>query len=60
MIKNQYSGMMTVLYDRVLRHRVIPLNRTDTIWNINFNTPAGKEHEGDIVAIQEVRRHVFL
>ena len=40
MIKNQYSGMMTVLYDRVLRHRVIPLNRTDKMWNINFNTPA--------------------
>ena len=40
MIKNQYSGKMAILYDRVLRHRVIPLNRTDTTWNINLNTPA--------------------
>ena len=40
MIKNQYSGKMAILYDRVLRHRVIPLNRIDTTWNINLNTPA--------------------
>ena len=27
MIKNQYSGKMAILYDRVLRHRIIPLNK---------------------------------
>ena len=27
MIKNQYSGKIAVLYDRVLRHRVIALNK---------------------------------
>ena len=42
MSKNQYSGKMAILYDRVLRHRVIPLNKTDTAWNINLNTPAKK------------------
>ena len=40
MIKNQYSGKMAVLYDRVLRHRVIALNKSDTMWKINLNTPA--------------------
>ena len=40
MIKNQYSGKMAVLYDSVFRHRVIALNKSDTMWNININTPA--------------------
>ena len=30
----------TVLfYDRVLRHRQIPVNKSDTTWNWSFNTP---------------------
>ena len=40
MIKNQYSGKMAILYDRVLRHIIILLNKKDQTWNINLNTPA--------------------
>lgn len=40
MVSQQYSGRLAVLYDRVLRHRKISLNKQDTIWNINMNIPA--------------------
>ena len=40
MIRNQYSGRTTILYDRVLRHRKIAVNKSDTLWNINLNTPS--------------------
>ena len=30
---------MALLYDRVLRHRQIRVNRSDTTWNWSFNTP---------------------
>ena len=39
-IKNQYAGRMAVLYDRVLRHRRLALNKKETLWNININVPA--------------------
>ena len=39
-IRNQYSSSLAILYDRVLRHRKIPANKSDTLWNINLNVPA--------------------
>ena len=30
---------MTLLYDRVLRHRQIKVNKSDTTWNLSFNMP---------------------
>ena len=30
---------MVLTYDRVLRHRQIPVDKSDTIWNWSFNTP---------------------
>lgn len=39
-IRNQFNGPLVILYDRVLRHRKIVKNRSDTVWNINLNTPA--------------------
>ena len=30
---------MALLYDRILRHRQIIVNKSDTIWNWSFNTP---------------------
>ena len=38
-IRLEYQSMV-ILYDRVLRHRQIPVNKSDTIWNWPFNTPA--------------------
>ncbi|KAI0226473.1 hypothetical protein LSAT2_022989 [Lamellibrachia satsuma] len=40
MIRNQYSGRLAILYDRVLRHRKITKDKSDTLWNINLNVPA--------------------
>ena len=30
---------MVLLYDRVLRHRHVMVNKSDTTWNWSFNTP---------------------
>ena len=40
MIRNQYAGRLAILYDRVLRHRKIIRDKSDTLWNINLNVPA--------------------
>ena len=40
MIRNQYAGRLAILYDRVLRHRKIVRDKSDTLWNINLNIPA--------------------
>ena len=39
-IRQQVDGKMVILYDRILRHRKIPKNKSDTLWNINLNVPA--------------------
>ena len=39
-IRAQYDSGLAILYDRVLRHRKITANKSDTLWNINLNTPA--------------------
>jgi len=39
-IRNQYAARMSILYDRVLRHRKIVMDKADTLWNINLNVPA--------------------
>ena len=39
-IRQQYSGKMVILYDRILRHRKISKNKSETLWNINLNVPA--------------------
>ena len=43
MIRQQYSGKMAILYDRILRHRKITKNKSDTLWNINLNVPAQRQ-----------------
>ena len=37
-IKTEYDEMV-LLYDRILRHRQIPVNESDMTWNWSFNTP---------------------
>ena len=51
MIKNQYSGKMPILYDRVLRHIIIPLNKKGQTWNINLNT--AKSMKGILLVFKE-------
>ena len=37
-IRSEYHHM-ALLYDRILRHRKIIVNKSDTVWNWAFNTP---------------------
>ena len=40
MIDNQYKVRLAILYDRVLRHRKMTMDKSNTLWNINLNVPA--------------------
>ena len=40
MIANKYNGRLAILYDRILSHRKISTDKSDTLWNINLNVPA--------------------
>ena len=50
-IKTEYDEMV-LLYDRILTHRQIPVNKTDTTWNWSFNTPC-KSLKGILVLFEE-------
>ena len=43
---------MALLYDRILRHRKIIVNKSDTVWNWAFNTPC-KSLKGTLVLFEE-------
>ena len=45
---------MVLLYDRILRHRKIPVNKSDTTWNWSFNTPC-KSLKSILVLFEEER-----
>ena len=47
----QYQHM-AILYDRILRHRKIIVNKSDTVWNWAFNTPC-KSLKGILVLFEE-------
>ena len=40
MIDTQYNGRLAILYDRVLRHRKMTMDKSNTLLNINLNVPA--------------------
>ena len=42
---------MALLYDRILRHRQIQVNKSDTTWNWSFNTPC-KSLKGILVLFE--------
>ena len=43
---------MALLYDRILRHRKMIVNKKDTVWNWAFNTPC-KSLKGILVLFEE-------
>ena len=49
-IKTEYDEMV-LLYDRILRHRQIPVNKSDKTWNWSFNTPC-KSLKGILVLFE--------
>ena len=50
-IRSEYQHM-AFLYDRILRHRKIIVNKSDTVWNWAFNTPC-KSLKGILVLFEE-------
>ena len=50
-IRSEYEHM-ALLYDRILRHRKIIVNKRDTVWNWAFNTPC-KSLIGILVLFEE-------
>ena len=50
-IRSEYQSM-ALLYDRILRHREIIVNKLDTVWNWTFNTPC-KSLKGILVLFEE-------
>ena len=50
-ISDEYQSM-ALLYDRVLRHRQIKVNKLDTTWNWSFNMPC-KSLKGILVLFEE-------
>ena len=54
-IKSEYQSM-ALLYDRILRHRQISVNKSDTMWNWSFNTPC-KSLKGILVLFEEEKSY---
>ena len=54
-IRFEYQ-QMALLYDRILRHRQIPVNKSDMTWNWSFNTPC-KSLKGILVLFQEEKSY---
>ena len=50
-IRSEYQHM-ALLYDRILRHRKIIVNKLDTVWNWGFNMPC-KSLKGILVLFEE-------
>ena len=50
-IRSEYQHM-ALLYDRILRHRKIIVNKKDTVWNWAFNMPC-KSLKGILVLFGE-------
>ena len=54
-IRSGYQHM-ALLYDRILRHRKIIVNKKDTVWNWAFNMPC-KSLKGILVLFEEERSY---
>ena len=54
-IRSEYEHM-ALLYDRILRHGKIIVNKSDTVWNWAFNTPC-KSLKGILVLFEEERSY---
>ena len=48
---------MALLYDRILRHRKIIVNKSDTVWNWAFNMPC-KSLKGILVLSEEEKSYI--
>ena len=53
MIDNQYKGRLAILYDRVVRHRKMTMDKSSTLWIINLNVPA-RSMKGILMLLKNV------
>ena len=53
MIASQYNGRLAILFDRILRHRKISRDKSDTLWNINLNVTA-RSMKGVLMLFEDV------
>ena len=56
-IRSEYQSM-ALLYDRILRHRQLAVNKSDTTWNWSFNTPC-KLLKGILVLFEEEKSYTL-
>ena len=56
MIDKQYKGRFAILYDRVLRHRKMTMDKSNTLLNINLNVPA-RSMKGFLMLFENVAAH---
>ena len=54
-IRQQFSGRMVILYDRILRHRKITKKKSDTLWKFNLNVPA-RSMKGTLMLFEDPDR----
>ena len=54
-IRSEYQSM-ALLYDRILRHRQLAVNKSDTTWNWSCNTPC-KSLKGILVLFEEEKSY---
>ena len=54
-IRSEYQHM-ALLYDRILRHRKLIVNKSDTVWNWAFNMPC-KSLKGILFLFEEERSY---
>ena len=54
-VRSEYQSM-ALLYDRILRHRQISVNKSDTMQNWSFNTPC-KSLKGILVLFEEEKSY---
>ena len=54
-IRSEYQHM-ALLYDRILKHRQISVNKSDTMWNWAFNMPC-KSLKGILVLFEEEKSY---
>ena len=54
-VRYEYQSM-ALLYYRILKHRQISVNKSDTMWNWSFNTPC-KSMKGILVLFEEEKSY---
>ena len=52
-IDTQYKGRLAILYDRVMRHRKMTMDKSNALWNIKLNVPA-RSMKGILIHFENV------